>query len=133
MVRGSLNKGERCAIPGVGPISLASTTRLAEEGIIKLILTDGPDVRDVISRGRTLTPRQEAALAVRDPVCVIPGCNVAQNLENHHWDEPFCKTGRTRLCEVCRVCHWHHLLITHCGWRVIGGPGKWQWIPPARN
>jgi hypothetical protein len=131
--RGRLRNGDRCAIPGIGPVSLAATKRLAEEGVIKLILTDQADVRGVVSLGRTVTAKQQAALEARDPVCVVPGCNETKNLENHHYTEPYVTSRRTRLKDLCRVCHWHHLIITYRGWRIIGRPGDWEFIAPDRE
>jgi hypothetical protein len=127
--RGRLEKGDRCAIPGIGPVSLQATKRLAEEGLIHLIVTEGADVRDVISLGRTVTAKQRAALEARDPTCVVPGCDETENLEIHH-TEPFVESKKTCLKDLCRVCHFHHLLITHRGWRIVGYPGDWEWLPP---
>ena len=44
--------------------------------------------------GRSVSAHVQSALEERDPVCVVPGCDVAHGLENHHWavDYAMCKT-----------------------------------------
>lgn len=128
--RGSIESGERCLIPGTGPISIPAAQRLAEDGIVKALLTEDADVRGVVSFGRTIPPSMESALRARDTTCVVPFCNERENLEKHHYTEPFVISRRTRLKDLCLVCHWHHLIITHRGWRIEGGPGEWVWISP---
>jgi hypothetical protein len=128
--RGSLESGERCLIPGIGPISIPAAQRLAEEGVIKALLSEDADVRAVVNFGRTVPPGVEAALRARDTSCVVPFCNERQKLEMHHYRELFVISRRTRLKDLCLVCHWHHLIITHRGWRIEGGPGEWVWLSP---
>jgi hypothetical protein len=33
---------------------------------------------------------------------------------------------------IARLCHHHHQLKTHKGYRLIGGPGHWQFLAPAQ-
>ncbi len=35
--------------------------------------------------------------------------------------------------ELARMCRSHHRLKTVDGWRLIGPPGDWQWLPPERE
>jgi hypothetical protein len=61
---------------------------------------------------------------------VVPGCDVAHGLEIDHWQVDFADGGKTSLENLARVCKRHHLLKTHQGFRLEGGPGRWQWVPP---
>lgn len=128
--RGYLEKGERCMIPGQGPITLGAAQRLAENGIIRAVLAEGADVRSIVTNSRYVPPKLKAALEARDPVCVVPGCDATDHLEIHHL-LGFIITHRTRLEECAMVCHWHHLLLTHRRWRLEGSPGNWQFLPPV--
>jgi hypothetical protein len=131
--RGGLVRGETCAIPGVGPISIPAVKRLVQQSVIKAIITDDEDVRAVANLGRTLPANLRGPLEARDPVCVVPGCSEAEDLEIHFFADPLARQGRTRLGDLCRVCWGHALLIKQRGWRVAGGPGEWRWLPPEHS
>jgi hypothetical protein len=125
LVRGRLNAGEICEIPGIGPISVPSAQSLASDAILSAILTEGQDVRAVAHLGRTIPARLRTALQERDPTCVVPGCGERQHLEIDHII-PFANGGPTRLNNLARLCRWHHHQKTHDGYRLKGGPGHWQ-------
>jgi hypothetical protein len=129
--RGRVEQGERCRISGIGPVSVAAARRLAEGGAVKTVLSDGADVRAVAHLGRTIPARLRTALDARDDTCVVPGCDERESLEIDHV-VPLAEGGPTRLENLARLCHFHHSLKTHRGWRLSGGPGRWDWIRPTR-
>jgi hypothetical protein len=128
--RGYLKKGERCEIPGFGPVSVAAAKRLSEDAVINAVLTHRADVRAFANVGRPVPVRLRRALEARDTVCVVPSCDETKNLELHHL-VPICEGGLTTLDNLARPCTFHHMLITHFGWRLEGRPGRWQFLPPV--
>jgi hypothetical protein len=128
--RGYAKEGETCHIPGVGPIPVAAVTRQLSDAHVKVLVTDGVDVSTVCHIGRTVPAHVQSALEERDPKCVAPGCDVAQGLENHHWDTPYAECGTSNLAGLARVCHWHHDLITYDGYELTGGAGSWEMRAP---
>jgi hypothetical protein len=128
LVRGSVGDGEVCEIPGVGPIPVATARALANDCILKVLVTKGVDVVAVAHGGRTIPAPVRSALEVRDPKCVIPGCDLRDRLEIDHV-VPFVEGGPTSLENLARLCHPHHALKTHQGWTLGGRPGAWTWDP----
>jgi len=129
LVRGHLEAGEVCEIPGVGPIPIATARRLAEDAILHVLVTDGVNVRAVVNAGRTIPASVRAALVERDQTCVIPGCDARDRLEIDHV-VPFASGGPTSLDNLAMLCHWHHYLKTHQGYRLSRDDGAWWWSPP---
>jgi hypothetical protein len=130
--RGSLEPGERCEIPGVGPVPLSVARELFGDCFVKFVITDGIDVRSVVHYGRSIPTHLKTALQLRDRCCVVPGCGRTFGLEYDHIVE-FAKGGPTTLDNLCRLCRPHHSLKTHKGYRIRGGPGHWQWVGPGRG
>ncbi len=129
--RGNLEDGEMCEIPGVGPVPLATATNAIGDAILKVIVTDGVDVKAVANMKRAIPARLRTALMERDEKCVVPGCDVAKGLENDHYQIDFIKDGPTEMWNLCRLCRWHHYLKTNSGYTITGGPGDWEWNAPA--
>lgn len=127
LVRGHVESGERCDIPGVGPIPVASARALAADCILKVLVTKGVDVVAVTHAGRTVPAHVRSALEARDPVCVIPGCAERKGLEIDHL-VPFADGGPSTLDNLARACRFHHYLKTHHSWVLGGRPGAWTWI-----
>ena len=132
LVRGYAEEGECCDIPGVGPVPVATARALANDAVLKVLVTDGTDVRAVAHAGRTIPARLRTALEARDPVCVVPGCDVRRGLEIDH-RLPWAEGGLTELDNLVRLCGWHHYLKTHAGYRLTGGPGEWSWSVPTED
>lgn len=130
LVRGELADGERCVIEGVGTVPVAHAQALLGEAFLTMCITDGVDVRTVTSTNRVVPTRVRKALALRDPACVVPGCGQRLHLEIDHWRVDFSYGGLTALENLCRLCGPHHRLKTRTGWRIEGGPGRWQWLAP---
>jgi hypothetical protein len=121
---------QRCEIPGVGRIPGATARALAGDAFIKAIVTKGVDVTAVAHVGRTIPARMRTALELRDPVCVVPGCDSRDGLEIDHYRIPWAAGGPTRLDNLARLCRWHHYAKTHLGYRLSGTPGTWVWETP---
>jgi len=129
LVRGHLEPGEVCEIPGIGPIPVEVARRLAADSILSVLVTDGVDVTAVSRSDRTIPAAVRRALIERDQVCVVPGCEVRDALENDHVHE-FGRGGPTALDNLARLCHWHHYLKTHQRYRLERVGDGWTWTPP---
>jgi hypothetical protein len=130
LMRGHAEPGETCTIPGVGAVPVATVRRLLPGAFVKVLVTDGTDVQSVVHVGRAVPAHVESALEERDRCCVVPGCDVTQGLEKHHWDMDYRECRTTSLTGLARVCSWHHDLITYDGYALRGGPGKWEFAAP---
>ncbi|MCA1690824.1 MAG: DUF222 domain-containing protein [Acidimicrobiales bacterium] len=129
LVRGHLEAGETCDIPGVGPIPVAAAKAMLGDAVLKAIVTKGVEVTAAAHGGRTVTAHQRTALEVRDPECVVGGCHVRDHLEIDHVDG-WALTRITTVDRLARLCRFHHHLKTYCGYRLDGGPGAWTWVAP---
>jgi uncharacterized protein DUF222/HNH endonuclease len=130
--RGRTVSGETCAIEGIGPVPVATARRLAAEGIVKVVASQDNDVTAVAHLGRTIPAKLRTALEARDPMCVVPGCDLRTGLEIDHII-PLSEGGVTALSNLARLCRHHHGEKTHRGWRLGGKPGAWSWTRPGRN
>lgn len=131
--RGSLGEGNVCEIPGVGPVPIEMARSLMGDSILQLVITNGIDVTTICHLGRSIPVRLKSAIIERDRTCVVPGCDVAHGLEFDHWGVDFADGGAASLENIARLCSHHHYLRTHKGFQLGGGPGKWQWDPPAAS
>ena len=129
LVRGHSVAGERCEIPGVGPIPVTVARSLLDDAILKVLVTRGVDVVAVAHGGYTIPAHLRSALEVRDPTCIVPGCDIRRNLQNDHRNT-YNRTRVTKLEDLARLCPWHHYQKTFLGYTYRGGPGTWEWIPP---
>ena len=129
LLRGHTVTGEGCEIPGIGSIPVTLARQMAEDSILKVLLTKGVDVAAVAHGGYTIPRDLRSALDVRDPKCIVPGCDRRRNLQTDHRNT-FNRTRVTKLEDLARVCPWHHYLKTFLGYTYRGGPGTWEWIPP---
>jgi hypothetical protein len=129
LLRGHLEPGEICEIPGIGPIPVDVARRMAADSILSVLITDGVDVTSVAHGGRTIPAALRTALIERDPVCVVPGCGIRDGLEIDHL-LPFGNDGPTSLANLARLCHWHHYLKTHQRYRLARTGDQWEWQPP---
>ena len=104
---------------------------MAEDAYLKVIVTDGADVRAVAHESRYIPARLRSALEARDQVCCVPGCAVSRFLEIDHI-EPVAEGGLTTFENLARLCSFHHALKTVFSWRLGGQPGAWTWSEPER-
>jgi hypothetical protein len=130
--RGQLEGGECCEIPGVGPVPLETAREVLGDAIMHLVITQGADIASITNLGRTIRAPLRRAVIERDQTCVVPGCNVRDGLEIDHRIIPVVEDGETALWNLARLCHHHHYLRHHKGFRLEGGPGDWQWLPPEK-
>ena len=128
--RGYAKEGEMCHIPGVGPIPVATVTRQLSDAYVKVLVTDGVDVTTVCHIGRSVPAHVQSALEERDPQCVVPGCDIAQGLENHHWDVPYAECGTSTLAGLARVCQLAPRSDHYDGYELTGGAGSWEMRAP---
>jgi hypothetical protein len=128
--RGSVGQGERCEIPGVGPVGVAHAHDLLGQALVELLIAKGTDVTTVYSAGRHVPRRVRSALLLRDPRCVVPHCDARLGLENDHWVTDFAQGGLTALDNLARVCRRHHLDRTHRGFELHRTPDGWVWTAP---
>ena len=132
LLRGYAEDGERCEIEGFGPVPVAVAKEIMSDAFLAAVIKDGIDIRRVVHLGRYPTEMQKTALQVRDPCCVIPGCEQTERLEAHHTPE-FEKSRHTTLDELARTCSGaggHHDQLSYQGALLTGEPGNWQYQPP---
>ena len=129
LMRGHTVTGERCEIPGFGPIPVTLARQMADDCILKVLLTQGVDVRAVAHGGYSIPAHLRTALDVRDPKCIVPGCDGRRRRQIDHRNT-FSRTRVTKLEDLAHLCPFHHYLKTFCGYTYRGGPGTWEWIPP---
>jgi hypothetical protein len=132
LLRGYALPGETCEIPGAGPFPVVMVRELLGDSILQLVLTDGINVTTIVKKSRHIHDAIRIALEERDATCIVDGCEAAENLERDHWRVDFIDGGETKLDNLCRLCAWHHYAKTHLHWRVAGGPGNWQYVPPDK-
>jgi hypothetical protein len=107
-------------------------TELLGEASAQFVITSGRNVASVTSTTRAIPPRLAAALVKRDRTCVVPGCGKRLGLETDHADVDFAQGGATVLGNLVRLCPAHHDMKTNGGWRILGGPARWRWLPPEK-
>ncbi len=130
LVRGHVEDGETCEVAGVGPVPVAAVRSQLSDAFVKILVHHGVDITTVCHPGRTVPAHLQSALEARDRRCVVPGCDVAHGLENHHWDVDYAIRKSTSLAGLARVCHWHHSLLTYGGYALEGGPESWEMRGP---
>jgi len=128
--RGHVGRGGRCDIPGVGPVPVDHARDLLGEALVELLVARGTDVTTVYSAGRHIPKRVRSALLLRDPRCVVPGCDARLGLENDHWVTDFAKGGLTSLDNLARICRGHHRDRTHHGFTLDKVGDTWVWTAP---
>jgi hypothetical protein len=132
LMRGHTVAGERCEIPGIGPIPVTLARQMSEDCILKVLLTKGVDVMTVAHGGYSIPAHLRTALDVRDPKCIVPGCDARRRVQKDHRNA-FGRTQVTKLEDLAHLCPFHHYLKTFCGYTYRGGPGTWEWIPPENR
>ncbi|MHB1535280.1 MAG: HNH endonuclease signature motif containing protein, partial [Acidimicrobiales bacterium] len=121
LVRGYVEGDECCRIEGLGPVPVSSVRAMMGDSFLAAVVRDGVDIRSVVHLGRAPTALQRSALIVRDPTCVVPGCDQGAHLEYDHCP-PWAQTRHTTLDELARLCAHHHHLKTYSGWTLAAPP-----------
>jgi 5-methylcytosine-specific restriction endonuclease McrA len=128
--RGSVGEGERCEIPGVGPVAVEYARTMLGRALVEVLIAKGTDVTTVYSAGRHVPRRVRSALLLRDPRCVVPHCDARLGLEDDHWVTDFANGGLTGLDNLARLCRKHHLDRTHRGFELTRTEDGWVWTAP---
>ena len=136
LLRGHVEPGEICEVPGVGPIPVPAALAFASDAFLAAIAVYGKDIKAVSHLGRTIPERLKTALIERDRVGVVPGCAECEDLEIDHVI-PVHRHGRTLLTNLARLCRWHHYLKTFHNYVLNRVGGQWIWVgpngPPCRS
>jgi hypothetical protein len=89
----------------------------------------GVDLATTAHHTRTFRAHERTALEFRDPCCAVLGCAATARLELDHREE-WSATHTTCADAADRLCHAHHWLKTHRGYRLEPGTGKRRLLPP---
>lgn len=126
--RGCVVEDEHCEIHGRGPIPVTDARVLMNDSRITTLLRDGTDIVTVSSPKRTIPAHLRRWVEATYPACGVCGCDNDRGLEIDHII-PIEDHGPTEATNLWHLCRQHHLLKTHCGWRVTGSPGTWDLVP----
>jgi hypothetical protein len=122
--------GEVCEIPGVGPVPVAHARQVLPHGLLELVISDGVEVRTVVSKTRHVPEALKIAIEERDQTCKVEGCDRTDHLERHHVEE-YAPNHLTTYELLGRLCELHHDLVTYKGYTVERNPdGSWRLRPP---
>jgi 5-methylcytosine-specific restriction endonuclease McrA len=132
LVRGNAIGGERCEIPGVGPVSVEWVRRLLGSAFVTAIVKQGKDITSVSHLGRHIPAELRTAMIVSGRECTIEGCSGREYLELDHSEIDHARQGPTAWWNLIWLCSIHHKRKTQ-GWK-LGPPhpttGKRRLEPP---
>jgi hypothetical protein len=129
LVRGRVVGDETCEIAGLGPIPVSTARDMLGESILKLVITKGVDVVNVVHLGRGPTAAQKIALVWSQPRCTNQACGRMFHLETDHRDA-WANCHQTVLENLDPLCTHDHDLKTHHGWALVNGKGPRAFVPP---
>jgi hypothetical protein len=99
--------------------------------VLKLVLTNGIEVRNVTHLGRGPNTAQKVALLWEHPLCHREGCGRRRRVEHDHGDgKEWRITHHTRVDELEPLCDPDHDLKTNHGWALVEGTGVRPMVPP---
>jgi hypothetical protein len=130
LVRGRVDGDERCEITGIGPVPVTTARELLGDAVLKLVITKGVDVANVVHLGRGPTAAQRVALSWIEPKCTNDACS-RTFVQPHHGAGGYAVTKRTVLRELDNLCHHDHWLQHHRGWDLVDGAGRRPFVPPT--
>jgi hypothetical protein len=129
LVRGRVVGDETCEIAGLGPVPVRTARDMLGESILKLVVTKGVDVVNVVHLGRGPTAAQKIALVWSRPRCTNQACGRMFHLEIDHRDA-WANCHETVLDNLDPLCTHDHDLKTHHGWALVNGKGPRAFVPP---
>lgn len=130
LLRGWTEGAETCDIAGVGPVPVATVRELWPDAAVKLVLTNGDDVRNVTHLGRRATDAIEAAMQwMSGGACTNEACDNDRFVEVDH-RVGWANTHRTRLDELDPLCSTCHASKTRDNWQLVRGVGRRRLVPP---
>ena len=130
LVRGWVEGDETCEIAGLGPVPVRVARELLGEAILKLVITKGVDVVNVVHLGRGPTAAQRIALLWSKPKCANVACSSTFVQIDHR--EPWAVTKHTRLDKLDPLCPHDHELKTNQGWSLVDGTGRRAFVRTRR-
>ncbi len=107
LVRGNAMPGERCEIPGVGPVNAEWVRSILGDSFVTAVIKKGIDITTVAHFGRHINAALRTALLVQGAECIVEGCGFRGYLEIDHHHE-HAKRGPTALCNLGPmrwICH----------------------------
>jgi hypothetical protein len=138
VARGHVLPGERCEIDGIGPIPVTTARQMLADARVTTMVRDGDAITHVSSMTRTVPAKLRRWLEETYPECGRNGCDNTIGLIIDHIVDyailarigeipPTTEDNTWRLCPTCND------LKTYRGWKVTGGPGTWDLIPPEAS
>jgi hypothetical protein len=125
--------GEVCEIPGVGPVSVAQARRVLPYGLMELVITNGIDVRTVVTRTRHVPEALKLAISERDQRCKVRGCGKSHRLERHH-TKRYSEHHLTAYDVLGMLCGDHHDFVTYDGYEIVDHhDGSWSLERPDED
>jgi hypothetical protein len=117
LVRGNACAGERCEIPGVGPVNAAWVREMLGEAFLTAVIKNGRDIRTVAHLGRHVPAVVRTAMIVGGRECKIEGCYRHGYLERDHCEVDYANGGPTAWWNLAWLCSVHHKRKTQ-GWKL---------------
>jgi 5-methylcytosine-specific restriction endonuclease McrA len=117
LVRGNAVAGERCEIPGIGPVDAQWVREQLGEAFLTAVIKKGRDIRTVAHLGRHVPAVVRTAMIVGGRECEVAGCARRGYLERDHCVTDFAKGGPTARWNLAWLCSVHHKRKTK-GWRL---------------
>jgi hypothetical protein len=130
LVRGNTIDGERCEIPGVGPVNVELVRGHLGDAFLTAVVKKGRDVTTVAHLGRHVPAELRTAMIVRGRACEVEGCEVRDYLELDHSEVDFAAGGPTAYWNLAWLCYAHHRLKSS-GW-ILGPPNPLSGKRPLR-
>jgi hypothetical protein len=128
--RGAVEGEEVCEIVGIGPVPVRTARELLGDAILKLVITKGIDVANVVHLGRGPTAAQRIALLWQQPKCSNIACSSTLTQADHR--DPWAENHETVLGNLDQLCGAHcHPLKTNQGWSLVDGKGRREFVPPS--
>jgi hypothetical protein len=130
LVRGQLDEGEICEIDGIGPILVSEARDLLGDATLRLVLTNGVAVGNVVHLGRGPNVAQTIAKLWERASCIVEGCDNTVRIEYDH-RTPWRTVHTTQLDNLDGDCKHCHDLITHHGYALVEGTGRRPLVAPT--
>jgi hypothetical protein len=128
LVRGDTEGDEKCEIVGMGPVPVRVAREMLGESILKLVITKGVDVANVVHLGRGPTAAQRISLLWSSPKCANEACSSSFVQIDHR--KPWVADQRTLLANLDPLCTHDHDLKTNQGWSLVVGKGRRAFVGP---
>ncbi len=132
LVRGNRVAGERCDIPGVGPVDVGWVRDLLGDAFVTAVIKKGVDITTVAHLGRHIPAELLTALIVGGRECDIEGCHHRGYLEIDHSEIDHADEGPAAWWNLEWLCYAHHKRKTQ-GWKLgprVPGTRKRTLRPP---